>query len=627
MPECQVCGYSCVINLLISNITSHFSLEFSMNVYLFGRWKNDKYYVILDNNDLLVDKYNCNNLYNNCDILLISIITLHSSDNMNFSIINSIQSSSQYIGIANLNIWAHTCDNACKSCVNENYCLTCDDNANLISGSCICNEGYYMMDSSYMCLSCLSECKTCENASTCTSCYDNAHLDNASYCACDPGYIRNGFICEQVEIENFEVISYNGEISDNYNCNRSFINPANGSNIIDFYLGIIPSYYSISFQFMIYGDTTSNLTNMSFSVSINNNYILTQIISFVTSEAAANDTNLCDAGLLISKTTNFSSTTYNSPIDFQITLSNVISNNRWFIDSLNVTAFLCNETCKTCSGGSSNQCTSCFDNAILETDNSCQCNKIEGFYMDIYRKKGSVCKRCDKGCIQCDKMGCLICDTNYININNSCAANNSVNIINDTQESIDWMYIDSNQSLQYYMDLSDDIPGHYSVYISLSLLIDKSIQLNEIFINDLLINDRIFDYDPFLYMETNYNAYNIRGSINDNKKIFSIGLLFNGSGDISNRTLLKMYNFSIDLLICGSACKECYGSSNSACIACYPFAYKTIDNECICNDGFTVADSSDCYFQTPNVLCSLCKPTQQLQYNLSNDTGLYLLIL
>jgi proprotein convertase subtilisin/kexin type 5 len=71
---------------------------------------------------------------------------------------------------------------------------------------------------------------------------------------------------------------------------------------------------------------------------------------------------------------------------------------------------LCDATCATCTGGSSNNCLTCKANGQI-VNGGCVC--VAGYYMD----STGTCKRCDLSCQTCNGgtvNSCLLCNTNAL---------------------------------------------------------------------------------------------------------------------------------------------------------------------------------------------------------------------
>jgi len=92
------------------------------------------------------------------------------------------------------------CHYTCKSC-NGNLsgnCLACDTaTRDIISGSCICKNGYYDDGSSQACLACnTTKCTKCSgSAANCTECLPGTGRSAPPNCTCNAGYYDLGSSC------------------------------------------------------------------------------------------------------------------------------------------------------------------------------------------------------------------------------------------------------------------------------------------------------------------------------------------------------------------------------------------------------------------------------------------------
>jgi len=126
------------------------------------------------------------------------------------------------------------CESPCKQCVNQTVCLSCLDSMNMVlsngtckcrdpnaifndlENSCVCNSGYFMINS--VCRACQISCSTCENNLACTSCVDKNNMSlvnglctcsdmNASFilsqkkCVCNQGYQLADNVCIECPME------------------------------------------------------------------------------------------------------------------------------------------------------------------------------------------------------------------------------------------------------------------------------------------------------------------------------------------------------------------------------------------------------------------------------------------
>ncbi|CAG9317981.1 unnamed protein product [Blepharisma stoltei] len=126
------------------------------------------------------------------------------------------------------------CKSPCNKCVSQTICLSCmdpnnfalkngecrcrDPNAhfNNVEDLCVCNDGYFMVNSA--CRACQVTCSTCENSIACTGCIDKDYMNlingicacndtNASFissqkkCVCNQGYQLVNSVCIECPVE------------------------------------------------------------------------------------------------------------------------------------------------------------------------------------------------------------------------------------------------------------------------------------------------------------------------------------------------------------------------------------------------------------------------------------------
>ena len=107
----------------------------------------------------------------------------------------------------------------------------------------------------------------------------------------------------------------------------------------------------------------------------------------------------------------------------------------WYLDT-NISEFaLCNEKCKSCSGPTEYECTSCSKGLYLE-NGSCKDNCSEGYFkIELVEDDYFICEECYENCKTCSKRGnktkmeCEACKEEQIKYNNNC-----YNITNQTNK-------------------------------------------------------------------------------------------------------------------------------------------------------------------------------------------------
>ena len=96
----------------------------------------------------------------------------------------------------------------------------------------------------------------------------------------------------------------------------------------------------------------------------------------------------------------------------------------WYFDNYISQFALCNEKCESCSGPNENECTSCYNDFILD-NGRCKCK--EGYYPDkLENHEHFQCYECYDNCKTClrggnhNNMECETCKDDYIKYNNNC---------------------------------------------------------------------------------------------------------------------------------------------------------------------------------------------------------------
>jgi hypothetical protein len=328
---------------------------------------------------------------------------------------------------------SYTCHASCATCIlwSEKSCLTCKANAILtpktINGVtdnyCVCLEGFFMDPTTKNCLKCHIACKLCsgptENDCTqCTypsflstttppakcicpawytlslttlptcllnlchsSCLTCSQPNNPSACiTCPPTYLlssTNECVCPRR--------SYKDSSGNCKPCDASCLTCTTASSCATcsermvLYQGkckCIPGTYLLTTLGICVDCSTMCLT-----CDTNNNYCTSCIEPPAVKLVQTSGTQVCQA---------------NSGFTFY-----------WI--SSKVTNPSCHPSCMTCSGPASNQCLSCWQNAIRTSDSTCIC--LPGYKMGL----DSHCKSvtCHPSCQQCSGSGANQCTNCY----------------------------------------------------------------------------------------------------------------------------------------------------------------------------------------------------------------------
>ncbi len=77
----------------------------------------------------------------------------------------------------------------------------------------------------------------------------------------------------------------------------------------------------------------------------------------------------------------------------------------------------CHQSCKTCEGETSNDCTSCPDSQALN-GRTCVSSCDKGYYISKLQRK---CLPCEENCSECNSDACTVCKDpiRYIPLENS----------------------------------------------------------------------------------------------------------------------------------------------------------------------------------------------------------------
>ena len=98
----------------------------------------------------------------------------------------------------------------------------------------------------------------------------------------------------------------------------------------------------------------------------------------------------------------------------------------WYLNTNNYEFAFCHEKCKSCSGPSESECTTCNSGLYLE-NGRCKNNCSEGYFPLILNKENYfICYECYENCKTCFKigdsidMGCEVCKDDQIKYKNNC---------------------------------------------------------------------------------------------------------------------------------------------------------------------------------------------------------------
>ncbi|CAK92802.1 unnamed protein product (macronuclear) [Paramecium tetraurelia] len=360
------------------------------------------------------------------------------------------------------------CHLSCRRCYGSSntQCNLCKNNA-YVSGTCVCNLGYYM-DGTYNCFPCHYSCRQCTGSSThCTDCnYSHRTLDGSNQCVCDMGYYDFGIpICQPTNIAcgvycgNCQFISSayqcqacalsgtfrlnnlasNCPCQDGYFDNGSMIceqcnykcfkcasstscticsGNRDSSNNCDCLSG-----YDEQNKICVLISVTAN------QVVIDYNSVITKTYDFENcniTNFANIDTCQCLDGYFMQNSKCLRKQFIYIPIachrkckTCSIISTNCIECSTNYINPpscscvngfqlIDQVCVSCNQHCVLCSN---NQCSTCISPLIIDTDNTCQCNT--GYYFD---QSSNSCSNCQTQCYQCKYQSdyCTKCNFNRI---------------------------------------------------------------------------------------------------------------------------------------------------------------------------------------------------------------------
>ncbi|MBO6244164.1 MAG: hypothetical protein J6O41_06350, partial [Clostridia bacterium] len=274
------------------------------------------------------------------------------------------------------------CTSPCKTCSNENTCISCIDGYFKLSDKCYecnincktsndnckcdnCDDGYYLIN--YQCLKCDSNCKTCTgSASQCTSCSDGYYNSNNQCLKCDS-------ICKTCSdsankcdsCNDGYYLSNNQCLKCNSNCktcseNTDKCDSCNGGN-----------YLSSSNSCEVCTSPCKTCSNENTCISCIDGY-------FILSDKCLQCNINCN--------TTIDNCRCNSCYD------------GYYLS--NFQCFSCKPNCKTCPGSA---------------DICLQCNK--GYFLNF----NNSCEKCSNLCDVCsDENTCITCESGYVLNDNYC---------------------------------------------------------------------------------------------------------------------------------------------------------------------------------------------------------------
>lgn len=323
------------------------------------------------------------------------------------------------------------CHATCLTCqlTASNSCKTCYAHAALAGASpnsCVCQAGYFPDITSANCSLCDITCLTCASgtSTSCTGCKSNAYrvvTASPSACTCVDGYHGTPNACLPCDPTCSKCSD--GGVSDCTACktNAEFLPPAvAGPAACKCSSGFFPSPTAALCAACHPTCLTCNSGAASKCTTCKSNASLPPaasegscscVLHYFPNTSSANCV-VCDSSCYscVGAASNKCSACY-----LYATLLNGINPNSCVCDSGYAptptvsTCQVCDSSCKTCSTGFVNGCTSCYKYATLSGSPSGTCDCIPGTYFDLTAAR---CLKCHQHCLTCSGSAgtqCLMC--------------------------------------------------------------------------------------------------------------------------------------------------------------------------------------------------------------------------
>lgn len=259
------------------------------------------------------------------------------------------------------------CLDECKTCSNEDTCLTCKDLNSSVQGigKCKCNDGYYTEGdiSINPCKKCPGECYLCESESVCISCRDDQAELNNGRCICKAGYFN---VTDLDTITCFPCLSECSACTDNSTC----------TNCKDHYTDIINGQCICKDGYWLNDDAISEKV-----------------------------CTLCDTRCL--KCENLEACTECVSNLYMLDNGKCSCKYGYWYNSLLTSTeacILCDPKCTKCSDDQ--KCTECKSNLQLQVNEMCACEN--GYWYNDTVQGNEICSFCDPKCAKCSNLE--ICD-------------------------------------------------------------------------------------------------------------------------------------------------------------------------------------------------------------------------
>ena len=368
-------------------------------------------------------------------------------------------------GINNFQLSYFLCHPTCLWCSGgaATNCLTCYNNASLISGGCQCNTAFVMNSYTTPCTStpcsycCHEQCQVCTNG-VCSVCVSGYYLiwnecllicrtgcafctGNMNSCtSCLSGYYLTEGTCETTcYIGTFPQASDNTCQACDASCQGC--STAGSSNCVSCNDG---SYLSGGQCLVCNTSCSSCLGGANVCMSCPNNLNLYQNECMVD----------CPSGYYIDNNNTCSQCNYECAECSNSETCTACQSNELLYQS---NCLLCDVLCQTCSITTDN-CLSCYTGTYLY-ENNCWTTCLDGYWSD---PSDNTCKVCDSSCEQCTGGGgsnnCIACFSNATLINNYCVL--CVNCLTCSGAAIQCLSCATTMYL-YDQSCSTQCPTHY----------------------------------------------------------------------------------------------------------------------------------------------------------------------
>ncbi|EWS75690.1 zinc finger lsd1 subclass family protein (macronuclear) [Tetrahymena thermophila SB210] len=380
---------------------------------------------------------------------IVQIIALdqpHHQQSLDIKISTNLDQNSSVhsFGIREFYVQIHYCTiTNCLSCISLTECISCGNNTFLYQGQCVsqCDDSFYGDTIQNKCIACDKSCKTCYGgtSSNCLSCNDGLFFQQTlnqclNKCNVDQYGDLQTNICKPCH-QNCKTCD-GGTSSNCLSCNDGLffqqtlnqcLNKCNVDQYGDLQTNICkPCHQNCKTCF---GGQQNNCQSCYQSTFLQQS--TGECVSVCNSNQYGDTSSgICTLCHKLCKTcsggSNDNCLSCNNGTFYQQSLNQCLTqcNSNQYKDTINNTCCSCNQTCLTCFGPDPNQCSSCqlplyFD----KITNSCKSQCSNGFYPQSINNH-PVCLTCQstygEGCIICDQNSCIKCKQSYFTYGAQC---------------------------------------------------------------------------------------------------------------------------------------------------------------------------------------------------------------